>query len=378
MLKLVTVIGARPQIIKAAALSRAVCSNHSDEIEELIVHTGQHYDSNMSDVFFKELGIPRPWCNLNVGSGGHGVQTARMIEGLEKICLDQTPDAMVLYGDTNSTLAGAVVAGKLHIPIVHIEAGLRSFNKRMPEELNRILCDHSSTLLFAPTKEAIKNLVNEGFELTPAGKATNDNPYVYHCGDVMYDNSLHFGEQASSEILKRNEILDNRFILVTIHRDGNTDDPNRLANIFGALSDIWEQTGVRLVLPLHPRTRNKLEENETIYSQIQGCEGIQLIDPVSFLEMIALEKNCEMVITDSGGVQKEAFFFQKRCVVLRAQTEWVELVESGATALCDADRERIVADVEIFLGEKEWNYPYLFGNGKAAEFIASEMLRQLN
>ena len=239
-MKLVTIIGARPQIIKAAALSRAIRNHYADQIHEVIVHTGQHYDDNMSQVFFDELQIPRPDYNLHVGSASHGVQTARMTEGIETILIKEQPDFIVLYGDTNSTLAGAIAAAKIHIPIVHIEAGLRSFNKSMPEEINRIVCDHCSTLLFTPTKAGLENLKREGFPMDNKGPFTIDSPKVYHCGDIMYDNSLHFANIAEekTDIIQRLELVGKPFILATIHRDSNTDHPERLGAIFDALIEL--------------------------------------------------------------------------------------------------------------------------------------------
>ncbi|MCO5258152.1 MAG: UDP-N-acetyl glucosamine 2-epimerase, partial [Lentimicrobium sp.] len=263
MIKIVTVIGARPQIIKAAALSRAIANGFADRITEIIVHTGQHYDENMSQVFFDELGIPKPDYNLGVGSGQHGVQTARMIQGIEEILSKEKPDMLVLYGDTNSTLAGAVAASKMHVPIAHIEAGLRSFNKSMPEEINRIMCDHASTLLFSPTATGFANLLREGFNATARPPFTIDNPKIYHCGDVMYDNSLHFAELAEqkSRILEGLGLETGNYLLSTIHRDNNTDIPERLNAIFEALDGISRRRQLHVVLPLHPRTSGLLSQN---------------------------------------------------------------------------------------------------------------------
>ena len=253
MIKIVTIIGARPQIIKAAALSRAIKNNFSNEIEEIIVHTGQHYDQNMSQVFFDELGIPAPNYNLGVGSGKHGEQTAKMIEGIEEILLKENPDYLVVYGDTNSTLAGAIAASKIHIPIVHIEAGLRSFNKAMPEEINRICCDHCSTMLFSPTTTGYKNLINEGFNQENKKPFTIDNPGIYHCGDVMYDNSLYFSSIANSQ----HPIANSQYILCTIHRNNNTDEPERLSAIVRALLRLSKEE--EIIIPLHPRTKKLLD-----------------------------------------------------------------------------------------------------------------------
>ncbi|PLX12763.1 MAG: UDP-N-acetylglucosamine 2-epimerase (non-hydrolyzing) [Marinilabiliales bacterium] len=375
-MKIVSVIGARPQIIKAAALSRAIKNIYSDNITELIVHTGQHYDDNMSQVFFDELGIPKPNYNLNVGSSSHGVQTARMIEGLEEIFLNEKPDYVVVYGDTNSTLAAAIAASKIHIPIVHIEAGLRSFNKRMPEEINRIMCDHASTLLFSPTKTGYDNLIREGFEKSTKKQYNADNPAVFHCGDVMYDNSLYFKEIAldKSCVLKENDLKEGNFILGTIHRDNNTDQAERLNAIISSLIQISENENI--VLPLHPRTAKLLDKNldAELFEKLKSSQSIKLIPPVSFLDMIALESNCKMVITDSGGVQKESYFFEKPCIILRPETEWKEIVEVGAAVIADADENKILMAYEKFLSNSLQNYPDIFGDGKAAEFICKTMI----
>ncbi len=381
-IKIVTIIGARPQIIKAAALSRAIRTHFSDQIVELIVHTGQHYDENMSQVFFTELGIPQPDYNLQVGSGAHGKQTAHMIEGIEDILVKEKPEYIVLYGDTNSTLAGAVAASKIHIPIVHIEAGLRSFNKSMPEEINRILCDHCSTLLFSPTKTGYENLIREGFKPTTAAPFSSDNPAIYHCGDVMYDNSLYFSDMAAdnSGVLEKNQLTPNKYILSTIHRNNNTDDPNRLGTLFEALFQIVSRSGMDLVLPLHPRTAKMLKNNLTteLYERITQTKQIKIIPPVSFLDMIRLEQKAAMIITDSGGVQKEAYFFKKPCIILRPETEWKEIVEVGAAVITDADEKRIVAAYEKFTLNPPAGFPEIFGDGKAAEFICGEMVRNSN
>jgi len=380
MLKIVTVIGARPQIIKAAALSRAIRLHYADRINELIVHTGQHYDENMSQVFFDEMEIPAPHYNLNVGSGTHGNQTATMISGLEKILLDEKPNAIVLFGDTNSTLAGAVAASKIHVPVIHIEAGLRSFNKAMPEEINRILCDHVSTLLFSPTKAGLMHLTNEGIAKSknPVRANAND-PAVYHCGDIMYDNSLYFGEIAAtkSDIMRREKLEAGKFILATVHRDNNTDIQERLFSIFQAFDSLTREQNIPVVLPLHPRTRKNVSKYPELTTLLAANSLIRIIDPASFFEMIELEKNALLVVTDSGGVQKEAFFFRKPCVILRPETEWVELVECGAAILADADRNRIESAARQLL-ESDLQFPSVFGDGHSAEFMCEKMLEHLS
>ena len=381
-MKIVTIIGARPQIIKAAALSRAIKNKFSSQIIEIIVHTGQHYDENMSQVFFDELGIPAPNYNLSVGSGSHGKQTATMISGIEEILMQEKPQAIVLYGDTNSTLAGAIAASKIHVPVVHIEAGLRSFNKAMPEEVNRIMCDHVSTLLFSPTKTGYTNLLNEGFKENNVAPFNNNNPKIYHSGDVMYDNSLHFSiiAEHKTSVLEKHQLQKNKFILATIHRNNNTDEPERLNALFKALYNISEKHQLDVLLPLHPRTAKLLSYNlsSDLYENIKNNKHFKICEPVSFLEMIALEKNCNIVMTDSGGVQKEAFYFDKPCVILRPETEWVELVECGTAIIADANEQKIISAYENLTAKKDMQFPKLYGDGKAAEFICKEMLEHLS
>jgi UDP-GlcNAc3NAcA epimerase len=378
MKKILTVIGARPQIIKAAALSRAIRNHFADQLKEVILHTGQHYDENMSEVFFTELNIPAPDYNLNVGSESHGKQTALMLEGIEKALLAEKPNAIVLYGDTNSTLAGAIAAVKLGIPVVHIEAGLRSFNKSMPEEINRIMCDHSSTLLFTPTESGIINLTNEGFALDNDPPYSADHPKIFHCGDVMYDNSLYFAglAEVKSAVYRNAGAKAGEFILVTVHRNHNTDDPGRFTAILRALTIIANEKKESLVFPIHPRARKYLDflPDEKVKEEFLTHPSIHLIPPVSFLEMIALEKNAKMVLTDSGGVQKEAFYFKKPCVIIRPETEWVELLEMGVAMLADADEKKIISGVHRFR-DMEWkNKPEVYGDGHAAEFICSKII----
>jgi UDP-GlcNAc3NAcA epimerase len=377
----VTIVGARPQIIKSSAINRAIADHFSDHLEEIIVHTGQHYDENMSHVFFKELGIPEPHYNLHVGSGSHGLQTAKMIEGLEAVFLSEKPDAVLVYGDTNSTIAGALAAIKIHIPIIHVEAGLRSFNKAMPEEVNRIASDHMSTLLFTPSISGLENLKREGFRLHDSHKATANHPKVYHCGDVMFDNSVYFSKLSDerSVILSDLRLQKNKFILTTIHRDSNTDIAKNLENIFSALFEIKRMSGLSIVLPIHPRTKSKLKEQLTVelYDLITNDPEFKIVPPAGFLDIIALEKNACLIITDSGGLQKEAFFFEKPCVVLRPQTEWIEIVENGNAVLADASKEKILAGFELLMNKTDLSYPPLYGDGQAAKFICERIIEDL-
>jgi UDP-GlcNAc3NAcA epimerase len=380
MKKIITIIGARPQIIKSAAISRAIKNHFSDKIEEKIVHTGQHYDENMSKVFFEELEIPLPNYNLNVGSGSHGVQTAKMIEGLEAIFVSEQPDGVLVYGDTNSTIAGALAASKIHIPVIHVEAGLRSFNKSMPEEINRISCDHMSTLLFTPTVSGLDNLKNEGFNLNNK-KASINSPCVYHCGDVMYDNSLYFSNVSDekSSILNQIGVEPNEYILSTIHRDGNTDIAKNMESIFKALLDIQINSGLLIVLPIHPRTRNKMKEqlSSDLHAEILKNDMFKIIDPAGFIDIIALEKNSKMIVTDSGGLQKESYFFEKPCIILRPQTEWIEIVNNGNAILVEADYDKIMGAFNLFSSKTDFTYPSFYGDGKASEFICEKIIEHL-
>jgi UDP-GlcNAc3NAcA epimerase len=336
-------------------VSRAIRAG-AGELDEIIVHTGQHYDEAMSQVFFDELDIPRPAYNLGFGGGRHGAMTGRMLEGIEQILLEEEPDCVMVYGDTNSTLAGALAAVKLHIPIAHVEAGLRSFNMRMPEEVNRILADRISTFLFCPTDTAVKNLKAEGI--------SNG---VHNVGDVMYDASLFYRDRAKekSDILDRLGLEPGNFVLTTCHRAENTDDPNRLREICLGLSDI--ASTLTVVFPMHPRTRKKIDENglRRILTQTK------IIDPVSFLDMVALEQAAKVILTDSGGVQKEAFFYGVPCVTMRDETEWAETTKLGWNRLSGAGRERIRSAVSNALANKAVKNAIPYGDGQAAKRIAS-------
>jgi UDP-GlcNAc3NAcA epimerase len=327
--KIVTVLGARPQFVKASVVSRAL---RAAGLSEVLVHTGQHFDDNMSEVFFTELDIPRPDYNLAVHGGGHGAMTGRMLERIEDVLLEEKPDRVLVYGDTNSTLAGALAAAKLHIPVAHVEAGLRSFNRRMPEEINRVLTDHVADLLFTPTDTASANLRQEGIA----------DERIHQVGDVMYDAALHYGALADerSTVLDRLGVTRGQYVLATVHRAENTDDESRLRAIFGGLQQVAAELDV--ILPLHPRTRGRLSD-----AGIRTNGRLRMIDPVGYLDMIALEKNARVIATDSGGVQKEAFFFRVPCVTLRDETEWVETVELGWNVLVPARDAAVIADAVV-------------------------------
>jgi len=373
MIKLLTIIGARPQIIKAAALSRAIQKEFNSTIREVILHTGQHYDDSMSEVFFREMQIPSPDYNLGIGSASHGSQTGHMLEGIEEVLLKEKPNGMVVYGDTNSTLAGAIAASKLHIPVIHIEAGLRSFNKQMPEEINRIACDHVSTLLFSPTLTGVKNLAKEGIKHHDSQSLSFDQQGVYHSGDVMYDNTLFFRELAikNSPVLKNLGLEEKSYILATIHRPSNTDIQENLGAILGALNDISKVNNIPVILPLHPRTAAILKQDHARKHMelIRSNPLVRFIPAVSFLDMIRLEARAELIMTDSGGVQKEAWFMEKPVVVLREETEWVEIIEAGNGMLTGPNSEKIIHAAQKYLEAPPVEYPPIFGDGKAARQI---------
>lgn len=373
MKKVMTVIGARPQFIKAAAISRVIRNEYSNVLEEIIIHTGQHYDANMSQVFFDELNIPKPYKNLEIIEESNDHQINRMTTALNSIIEEINPDIVLVYGDTNSTHAAALSAASKSIPLVHVEAGLRSFNLAMPEETNRIVADKNSTLLFVPTEQGIKNLKSEGFDLMSEPPFSQEKPGVFLSGDVMYDNSVYFRAlaNAQSKILELHGLKENNYLLATVHRDFNTDDGGRLSEIFKALSKIGSDYKLPIVLPLHPRTEKMMEKLLTVSqrSEINDHPYLKVIPPTSYLDMIELQSNAKLVLTDSGGVQKEAFFFQKPCVILRPETEWVELVQNGNALIGDADAERIYKCFQALMEEKNFTWPPYYGDGRAAYFI---------
>lgn len=355
-MRIATILGARPQFVKAAAFSRALVRHK--EIKEIIIHTGQHYDANMSEIFFEQMQIPKPDYMLQFPAKNHGEMTGRMLEGVEKILLEEKPDVVLVYGDTNSTLAGALAAVKIHIPIAHVEAGLRSFNRRMPEEINRVVTDHIAQWLFAPTESAVANLTKEGI----------DAKKIHNVGDIMYDAILLYQELSTkySSIVRDLDLEGKPFALVTIHRAENTNDPERLHQIMKTLNDVGAEKTV--VFPMHPRTKNILKDTDLL-------KNIKVIEPVGYFDMIALQKNCRLIVTDSGGVQKEAFIHGKYCITVREETEWIELVDNGFNYLANP--------VETLPGliDKLWDkkfsingfYPY--GDGKAADKIIDVISR---
>lgn len=376
-MKIVTIVGARPQFIKAAVVSRAIAKhNHTAQansyINEIIVHTGQHFDENMSNIFFDEMQIPTPNYQLEINSMSHGAMTGRMLEKIEEVLLNEKPDYVLVYGDTNSTLAGAIAAKKLHIKVVHVEAGLRSFNMRMPEEVNRILTDRISDILCCPTETAVKNLQIEGFtnsELSSHDRLATPAPLIVNTGDVMLDAALYYSAISAekSNILNKLGLASQKFCLCTIHRAENTDDPERLTCIFAALSEISNE--MKVVLPLHPRTRKILETNNSM-----STDSLILIDPVGYFDMIEMLKCTSLVLTDSGGLQKEAYFFGKPCVTLRDETEWVELVETGNNVIAGANTNKIL---EAYFTRKSFKADSLFslyGKGVASEQIINTLL----
>ncbi|WP_420316462.1 non-hydrolyzing UDP-N-acetylglucosamine 2-epimerase [Ekhidna sp.] len=357
MIKIVTVVGARPQFIKASVVSKAF--ENCTEIREITVHTGQHYDQNMSQIFFDQMEIKKPDYNLGINSGSHGSMTGKMLSAIEEVLLNEKPDYVLVYGDTNSTLAGALAAKKQNIKVIHVEAGLRSFNNNMPEEINRILTDRISDLLFYPTDTAAKNLKSEGFPYPETKMVLS--------GDVMFDATLFYSQKSNdvSTILSDHNLLNTPYVLCTIHRSENTDSKERLDSIVKAINKINDE--IKVVLPIHPRTKK----------QIQSF-GIHLnlnpIDPVGYFDMIQLLSKCKLVMTDSGGLQKEAYFFQKPCLTLRDETEWTELVDKGYNILCGASKSRIIENAHQIMGSLPDFEKGIYGNGQAAQIIRNEIL----
>ena len=366
MLEIMTIVGARPQFIKAAVFSRRIrTAPYSGKIHETIVHTGQHYDSNMSDVFFRDMEIPEPEYNLGIGSGTHGATTGVMLTGIEKLIIERKPDIVLVYGDTNSTLAGALAASKLHVPVAHIEAGLRSYMMVMPEEQNRVLTDHLSTWLFCPTAAAVNNLQKEGIGISKPEKPTADNKDVVECGDIMYEGSLFYREKAIEKTKDFMAKVPKKFYLLTVHRAENTDDRERMASIVRAINRFKD---VEAVFPVHPRTRKILAQ----YG-LQFEPHVHLIDPVGYFEMLALVNACEFILTDSGGVQKEAYFFRKPCMTMQDATGWVEQVAAGWDILVGSNEGKIYETLSTM--PKYGKEVQLYGDGQTSKHIAETLLR---
>lgn len=378
-MRISTIVGARPQFVKAATVSRAIQTHNQtcpgSPIKEIFIHTGQHFDDNMSRVFFDELELPKTDYHLGIGGGSHGQNTGRMIEAIENLLLREKPDWAMVYGDTDSTLAGALAAVKLHIPVAHVEAGLRSFNRRMPEEINRVLTDHAADLLFAPTETAVENLRREGFcNIYPAVDISHQ-PLIIHVGDVMYDAALFYAAKAKEKtcILETLGLEPKKYVLATIHRAENVDDPRRLVNIMEAFNQVALELPV--VLPLHPRTRDRLRFSSN-FSSFTPHPSLVLIDPVGYLDMVILEKNAAVIATDSGGVQKEAFFHEVPCVTLRNETEWVELVRLGWNTLVTPDSsEAIVEQIHAAIRSAPVVSEKPYGSGDGAERILDILAR---
>ena len=371
-MKIVTIVGARPQFIKAGAIRRAIQEfdgrspirrYEKKQIQEILVHTGQHYDYLMDRVFFEELELPKPDHHLGVGSGSHAKQTGKMLERIEPILQRENPKVILVYGDTNSTLAGALAAAKLRIPVAHVEAGLRSYKQGMAEEMNRVLTDHLSTLLFCPTPQSVKNLSKEGIR-------DSRTQVVKNVGDVMYDSILYYSKIAEmrSKILHQLSLVNPAYYLMTLHRAENTDDPKKLKSIFEALNEVGEKT--HIVFPVHPRTRKMMK----VYRLLSKFRNIRFIDPVSYLDMLQLEKNAKAILTDSGGVQKEAYWFKVPCFTLREETEWVETVEEGWNVLVGMKAKRILKGIRNFKEKKKVSLKGVFGDGKASEKIVRTLM----
>ena len=381
MIKIVTVVGARPQFIKSAAISREISLNFSSQINEVIVHTGQHYDKSMSNVFFDELNIPKEKYNLQIGSSNHANQTAQIMISFDDVIEKENPNAVLLYGDTNSTLAACLVAVKRQIPIIHIEAGVRSYNKKFPEEVNRLICDHVSSLLFVPSYDGVKCLLREGFstENTANNDILMNNPLVFHCGDIMYDNTLFFKNKADMHLEKlftKYSLPKKDYFLITAHRPSNVDITENFKNILSFCHYAINILNKKIVFPIHPRTKKLLENNKELL-RMTNIEGLYTIPPVSFIEMIGLQKFSDLIITDSGGVQKEAFIMEKPCLIMLEETPWVELVESKNAMIVGSNYELLCKGAEYYLNNTPKTFDSIYGNGQSCNFICQKIIENI-
>ncbi len=376
MLRIYTVVGARPQFIKAAAISRCIASDFSDKIEETVIHTGQHYDENMSKIFFDEMAIPSPKHELGIGGVSHAEMTGNMMIELEKIFSAEKPDCVLVYGDTNSTVAAALTAAKMGIPVAHVEAGLRSYKKSMPEEINRRMTDHVSTFLFCPTDKAVENLNMEGIDGIFKNRPTADKPLMLNVGDVMYDNILFYHDKYSSNTELKFGLESNNYIFCTIHRDFNTDNVERLNDIISALHSLADVYKYKILMPLHPRTSERLKhpEFQYMYGKISQHPNIVITEPLSYFQNLFYLHHSRIVITDSGGLQKEAYFLRKPSVILREETEWSEIIDSGYGVCADAHKEDIINSTMKLLGFPLPEYQELHGDGEAAVNITQSLL----
>jgi len=382
MIKILTLVGARPQFIKAATISRCIAKHFANDLHEIIVHSGQHYDDNMSEDFFKELEIPKPNYQFNLKNIPPLERITQMRVNIELAIQNEKPDLIILYGDTNTTLAGTYAATHQHIPIVHIEAGLRSYDETMPEEFNRYTCDHASSLLFAPSKKAFENLIKEGFSATNKAPYSMGNAAIFNSGDVMYDGLLYALKRIDKEkaILKKHQLKQDQYVLATIHRNFNTDNPKRLNELFEGFEKLSIARNIDIIIPLHPRTRKQLNLHldSDLDSRIKNNPHIKFINPLSYFDLLTLANSSKMVITDSGGLQKEAYLLKKPCLIAREVTEWTEITENGNAILYDSDPIRLLSAFDYFSLKTDLTYPSFYGDGKAAKFICKKIIKLFN
>lgn len=382
MIKILTLVGARPQFIKAAAISRCIAKHFANDIHEIIVHSGQHYDDNMSEHFFKDLEIPQPTYQFDLKNTPPLERLNKMRSNIEMAIQNENPDAVLLYGDTNTTLAGTYAATNQQIPIIHIEAGLRSYDESMPEENNRYSCDHASSLLFAPTKNAFQNLIKEGFNPNAKAPFSSGNAAIFLSGDVMYDGLLFAIKSLDKKknILSKHNLKEDEYILATIHRNFNIDNPIRLNQVFEGFEQLSRLHKIEIIIPLHPRTKKQLKLllDKNLEIRIENNPFITFLNPQAHFELLALAKGSKMIITDSGGLQKEAFLLNKACLIARDTTEWIEIIENKNAILYGSNPSKLITAYAYLLEKKDLNYPPFYGEGKAAEFICKKIIKLFN